>query len=94
MLVELTLLTGEAAGISGDHVQTVTSVSQTHGPAIALLMQDGTVMMLQASATQTVASVMAVINASFLTTLVANPREAPMVPVRAQLYTRDDGLGP
>ena len=82
MLVELTLSTGAVAGISGDHVQTVTSVSQTHGPAIALLMQDGTVMMLQASATQTLASVMAAINASFLTTLVANP--AP--------YTRrDDG---
>jgi hypothetical protein len=76
MLIELTLVSGATAYISGDHVQEVS----THGAAgSAILLEDGTVV----NVTQAPATVVAAVNASFSTTLIANPasetREQPYV---------------
>ena len=82
MLIPLTLVSGAAAYISGDHVQEVS----THGVSgSAILLEDGTVV----NVTQAPATVVAAVNASFSTTLIANP--APAGWVRTKGYQAGRG---
>jgi hypothetical protein len=70
MLVEFTLLSGGLpVYVSGDHVQQVSS----HGSSgSAILLADGTVIVVE----QAPAVVVNAINASFSTTLIADPAHA------------------
>jgi hypothetical protein len=83
MLIPFTLVSGATAYISGDHVEEVSA----HGVSgSAILLSDGTVVYV----TQAPAVVVAAVNASFSTTLIANPAPAvapapeppPGVPIR------------